>query len=164
MGRSINLARYVTSVLLDSSWAHCRRSPKQVAEVLYDELKLLQSKRGSRSTGEKELTSVINDHDFPVLVLSASMSPAVKCRIDRAAEHRRLNKLLTSYVSSFLRITTRESVIHTIVWRLAWSAHRGIPVLSDRVVGIFHVHWAFDIVPAKFTEFASLQYECFLYG
>ena len=73
-------------------------SPKQLGEVLYDELKLVPKKKTQkRTTKESVLVSMKDSHEIIPLVL----------------EYRHFEKLVTTYIDAFLQVLDEKDRIHT---------------------------------------------------
>ncbi|GAA7176847.1 DNA polymerase I [Helicobacter pylori] len=70
-------------------------SPKQLSEILYEKLELLQNK--SHSTDEKSLLKILDKHPSIALIL----------------EYRELNKLFNTYTTPLLRLKDKDDKIHT---------------------------------------------------
>ncbi|GAA9617582.1 DNA polymerase I [Helicobacter pylori] len=70
-------------------------SPKQLSEILYEELELPKNK--SRSTDEKNLLKILDKHPSIALIL----------------EYRELNKLFNTYTTPLLRLKDKDDKIHT---------------------------------------------------
>ncbi|GAA7881928.1 DNA polymerase I [Helicobacter pylori] len=70
-------------------------SPKQLSEILYERLELLQNK--SHSTDEKSLLKILDKHPSIALIL----------------EYRELNKLFNTYTTPLLRLKDKDDKIHT---------------------------------------------------
>ncbi|WP_024111998.1 DNA polymerase I [Helicobacter pylori] len=70
-------------------------SPKQLSEILYERLELLQNK--SHSTDEKNLLKILDKHPSIALIL----------------EYRELNKLFNTYTTPLLRLKDKDDKIHT---------------------------------------------------
>ena len=74
-------------------------SPKQLGEVLYDELGLVTFNNKKRSTGSEYLMELYNSH--PII-------PAI-------IRYRKVSKFLTTYVEPYLEfINNKDSIIHTV--------------------------------------------------
>ena len=71
-------------------------SPKQVAEVLFDDLGLYQNKK--RSTSSDELEKIVNDHPIVSLILS----------------YRKYAKLLSTYIEGLSNFIYEDGYIHAI--------------------------------------------------
>ncbi|GAA7671219.1 DNA polymerase I [Helicobacter pylori] len=70
-------------------------SPKQLSEILYEELELPKNK--SHSTDEKSLLKILDKHPSIPLIL----------------EYRELNKLFNTYTTPLLRLKDKDDKIHT---------------------------------------------------
>ena len=71
-------------------------SPKQVAEILFDDLKLHENKK--RSTSSDELEKLVNDHPIVSLILS----------------YRKYAKLLSTYIEGLQNYIYEDGYIHAI--------------------------------------------------
>ena len=71
-------------------------SPKQVAEILFDDLKLYENKK--RSTSSDELEKLVNDHPIVSLILS----------------YRKYAKLLSTYIEGLQNYIYEDGYIHAI--------------------------------------------------
>ena len=86
-------------------------SPKQLAEALYDDLKLPASKRtkgGQRSTAAAVLEDLAQDHAVVKIVL----------------EWREVSKLLSTYVDALPKLVADDKRIHARFWQLGTATGR----------------------------------------
>ena len=80
-------------------------SPKQVGEVLFDDLGLYENKK--RSTSSDELEKLINDHPIVSLILS----------------YRKYSKLLSTYIDGLMNYIYEDGYIHAIFNQTQTQTH-----------------------------------------
>lgn len=88
-------------------------SPKQLAEVLFDELKLnirglKKTAGGARSTRESELLKLANDHEIVKLIL----------------DYRELSKLLSTYIDAIPKLVDQHHRLHTTLHQAGTTTGR----------------------------------------
>jgi DNA polymerase-1 len=74
------------------------KSPKQVAEILFDKLAIKLGKREKKSTGVEVLERLVGIHPI----------------VEKILRYRKLEKLYSTYIEPFKKMTDSQSLIHTI--------------------------------------------------
>jgi DNA polymerase-1 len=127
------------------------RSPKQLAEVLFDDLQittkgLKKTSGGSRSTRESELEKIKDEHEIVPLIL----------------KYRELHKVYSTYIESLPKLVDENGLLHTELLQAGTSTGRfasrnpnlqNIPIRNEMGVLIRN-----GFIPRDGYEFVAMDY------
>ncbi len=128
-------------------------SPKQLAEVLFDEMKIIPERQkktagGARSTRESEMEKIKDKHPI----------------VDAVLEYRELRKLLSTYIDNIPAMLGKDNRLHTNFLQTGTTTGRmssqnpnlqNIPIRSERGKAIRHVFIAqkgFSLVSFDYSQ------------